>query len=149
PIGGLLEQVGIDVVFTWKAVVVATGVMAFPLLVRTVRVAFEGVPLRLEQVARTLGARPARVFFTVTLPLARGGVLAGALLGFARALGEFGATIMVAGYIPGETGTLAVGIYHLVQLGEDGAALVLLGISVALAFGAVGISEWLLRRKAL
>lgn len=148
-LGKFFEQtLGIEIVFTWKAVVVATAVMSFPLLVRTVRVAFEAVPLRLEQVARTLGSGPWRVFFTITLPLARRGLLAGSVLAFARALGEFGATVMVAGYIPGQTGTLALGIYHLVQLGQDETALVLLLISVLLAFGAVAVSEWLLRRRA-
>ena len=147
-LGGFLERVlGVEIVFTWKAVVLATAVMSFPLLVRTARVAFEEVPQRLEQVARTLGSGPWRVFFAISLPLARRGLLAGALLAFARALGEFGATVMVAGYIPGETATLALGIYHHVQLGQDSPALVLLGISVLLAFGAVGASEWLLRRR--
>ena len=149
PIGVFLEHTfGIEIVFTWKAVVLATAVMALPLLVRTARVAFEEVPPRLEQVARTLGAGPWRVFFTVTLPLARRGLLAGCVLAFARALGEFGATVMVAGMIPGETITLALGIYREVQLGHDGAALGLLAVSVTLAFGALAVSEWLLRRRA-
>lgn len=138
---------GLEIVFTWRAVVLATAVMSFPLLVRSARVAFEEVPLRLEGVARTLGAGPWRVFFALSLPLARRGLLAGCVLAFARALGEFGATIMIAGMIPGETITLALGIYHEVQLGHDDAALILLAISVALAFGAVASSEWLLRRK--
>jgi molybdate transport system permease protein len=137
----------LDFIFTWKAVVLATAVMSFPLLVRAVRVAFEEVPGRLEQVARTLGASPGRVFFTVTLPLARRGVLAGCVLAFARALGEFGATIMIAGMIPGKTVTLATGIYHEIQLGRDDAALGLLAISVVLAFGALALSEWLVRRR--
>lgn len=146
-LGGWLERTwGWEIVFTWRAVVIATAVMSFPLLVRTARVAFEGVSPRLEQVARTLGAGPWRVFLQVTLPLARRGLVAGALLAFARALGEFGATIMVAGYIPGKTATLALSIYHSVQLGRDDEALVLLGISVAIAFGAVWASEWFLRR---
>jgi len=138
---------GAEIVFTWKAVVLATAVMSLPLLVRSARVAFEEVPLRLEGVARTLGAGPWRTFFTITLPLAKRGLLAGCVLAFARALGEFGATVMIAGMIPGETITLSLGIYHEVQLGNDGAALSLLGVSVALAFGAVAFSEWLLRRK--
>ncbi|MFT3782985.1 MAG: molybdate ABC transporter permease subunit [Nibricoccus sp.] len=139
---------GGDIVFTWKAVVLATAVMSLPLLVRSARVAFEEVPTRLEGVARTLGAGPWRTFFTITLPLARRGLAAGCVLAFARALGEFGATVMVAGMIPGETVTLALGIYHEVQLGHDDAAGALLLVSVALAFGAVALSEWLLRRKA-
>ena len=149
PLGSWLENTfGWELVFTWRGVVIATAVMSFPLLVRTARVAFEGVNPRLEQVARTLGAGPWRVFLRVTLPLARRGLLAGVLLAFARALGEFGATIMIAGYIPGETATLALSIYHLVQLGQDAEALGLLGISVAIAFGAVWASEWFLRRRA-
>jgi molybdate transport system permease protein len=147
-LGHLCEKFfGVEIVFTWKAVVLATAVMSFPLLVRAARVAFEEVPARLESVARTLGAGPWRVFFAISLPLARRGLLAGTVLAFARALGEFGATVMVAGMIPGETITLALGIYQDVQLGHDESAFVLLGISVILAFGAVTVSEWLLRRK--
>ena len=147
-LGGWIERTfGWEIVFTWRAVVIATAVMSFPLLVRTARVAFENVNPRLEQVARTLGARPWRMFVTVTLPLARRGLVAGALLAFARALGEFGATIMVAGYIPGQTATLSLSIYHLVQLGHDGEALGLLMISTVTAFGAVWASEWFLRRR--
>ncbi len=146
-IGHWLEtSLGLEIVFTWKAVVVATAVMSFPLLVRTARVAFESVNPRVEHVARTLGAGPWRVFWTITLPLARPGVIAGAVLAFARALGEFGATVMLAGFIPGKTETLSLSIYHLVQLGRDSEALVLLAIAVALAFGAVWFSERLLRR---
>src|ERR1043165_3726541 len=147
-LGGWLERTfGWEIVFTWRAVVVATAVMSFPLLVRTARVAFEGVSPRLEQVARTLGAGPWRVFATITLPLATRGLIAGAVLAFARALGEFGATIMVAGFIPGQTATLALSIYHLVQLGRDGEALTLLTISVVIAFGAVWLSERFLRGR--
>lgn len=135
------------VVFTWRGVVIATAVMSFPLLARAARVAFEGVNPRLEQVARTLGAGPGRVFWTITLPLATRGLVAGTVLAFARALGEFGATIMVAGYIPGETATLSLSIYHLVQLNRDAEALRLLGISVGLAFAAVWFGEWYLRRQ--
>lgn len=147
PLGGWLERFGIEIVFTWAGVVVATAVMSFPLLVRTARVAFEGVEPRLEQVARTLGAGRWRVFGRVTLPLAARGLVAGALLAFARALGEFGATIMVAGFIPGRTATLSMSIYHYVQLGRDREAFVLLGVSVAIAFAAVWASEWFLRRR--
>ena len=147
PLGPFLDSLGWEIVFTWRAVVLATALMSFPLLVRTARVAFEGVPLRLEQVARTLGAGPGRVFLTITLPLAARGLVAGAVLAFARALGEFGATVMVAGYIPGETATLSLSIYHLVQLGRDGEALTLLTVSLTLAFGALWLSEWFLRRR--
>ena len=148
PVGRLLhDQLGIDVVFTWKAVVLAMAVMAFPLLVRSARVAFEGVPPRLEQIARTLGAGEVRVFFTITLPLALRGILGGSLLAFARALGEFGATILVAGSIPGKTTTLSVSIYQLVQLGQDEDAYRLMLVAVVVAFGAVWLSEWFLRRE--
>lgn len=148
PVGRFLhENLGIDVVFTWKAVVLAMAVMAFPLLVRSARVAFEGVPPRLEQIARTLGAGEPRVFFTVTLPLALRGVLGGTLLAFARAIGEFGATILVAGNIPGRTTTLSLAIYQLVQLGQDEDAFRLLAVAVAVAFAAVWLSEWFLRRE--
>ena len=149
PIGRFLhETLGMDVVFTWRAVVLAMAVMAFPLLVRSARVAFEGVPHRLEQIARTLGAREGRVFFTITLPLAARGILGGTLLAFARALGEFGATILVAGNIPGRTTTLSLAIYQLVQLGQDEDAFRLLAVSVAVAFAAVWLSEWFLRGRA-
>jgi molybdate transport system permease protein len=150
PVGGFLERTfGWEMVFTWRGVVVATAIMSFPLLVRTARVAIEGVNPRLEQVARTLGAGGWRVFATITLPLAARGLVAGAVLAFARGLGEFGATIMVAGYIPGETATLSLSIYHLVELGRDREALVLLVVAVAIAFAAVWVSEWFLRRRAV
>lgn len=147
PLGGLVSMLGAgDVLFTGKAVVLASAVMAFPLLVRTARVAFAGVDPRLEQVASTLGAGRARVAWTITLPLAAPGLAAAAVLAFARALGEFGATIMVAGYIPGETATLALSIYQQVQLGRDAAALGLAGLSLLLAFAAVALGEVIVRR---
>jgi molybdate transport system permease protein len=142
----LHERLGVDFKITWKAVVLASAVIAFPLLVRTARVAFEDVDPRLEQVARTLGAGRWRTFFTITLPLARNGAIAGVLLSFARALGEFGATIMIAGYIPGATATLSLSIYQMVQLGHDDQALRLLSISVAISFAAVLLSEFFIRR---
>jgi molybdate transport system permease protein len=148
PLGAWFEtHPGWEIIFTWRGVVAATAVMSFPLLVRAARVAFEGVNPRLEQVARTLGAGPWRVFGTVTLPLASRGLIAGTVLAFARALGEFGATIMVAGYIPGKTATLALSIYQLVQLNRDDEAFVLLAVSVTIAFGAVWLGEWFLRRR--
>jgi molybdate transport system permease protein len=142
------EQLGMDIAFTWRAVVIAMAVMSLPLLVRSARVAFEGVNLRLEQIARTLGGTNPRVFFTITLPLARRGIIAGIVLAFARALGEFGATIMVAGNIPGKTSTLSLAIFQHVQLGEDNEAFRLLAIAVVLAFVAIWTSEWILRRNA-
>ena len=135
-LGGLLERMGLEVMFTWRAVVVAMAVMGLPLLVRSARAGFEQVDRRYEQIAATLGARPARVFFTVSLPLARRGVLAGSLLGFSRALGEFGATIMVAGALPG-TRTIAVAIYTYTETGQDAAAAMMLAVSAAIAFGAL------------
>lgn len=147
-LGGFLhDTLGLDIVFTWRAVLIALGVMSFPLLVRSARVAFEEVNPRLEQIARTLGASDMRVFFRITAPLAARGILAGMILAFARALGEFGATMMVAGNIPGQTATLSLSVFQSVQLGQDSTALRLLAISVLLAFSAVWISESLLRRK--
>src|SRR5262245_45206798 len=148
PIGGFLhDTLHLDIVFTWRGVLVALGVMSFPLLVRSTRVAFEEVNPRLEQIARTLGASSARVFRTVTLPLALHGIIGGMILAFARALGEFGATIMVAGNIPGKTSTLSLAIFQSVQLGDDPHAYRLLAWSVAMAFIAVWISEWMIRRR--
>lgn len=149
PIGARLHEIGIDIVFTWRAVVLAMMVMSFPLLVRAARVAFEEVNPRLEQVARTLGATDARVFATITLPLASRGIVAGILLAFARSLGEFGATILVAGNIPGRTSTLALSIYNLVQLGRDDEAFRLLFISVIIAFAAVWLAEFSFRKKSI
>lgn len=148
PIGGWLHRTfDLDIVFTWRAVVMAMMVMSFPLLVRAARVAFEEVNPRLEQIARTLGARDARVFVTITLPLAARGIASGMLLAFARAIGEFGATILVAGNIPGRTTTLSLAIYNLVQLGRDEAAFRLLAVAVIVAFAAVWITEAFLRRR--
>ena len=147
PIGGWLHRAfGVDVVFTWRAVVTAMAVMSFPLLVRAARVAFEEVDPRLEQIARTLGAGDVRVFFTITMPLAARGIVSGMLLAFARAIGEFGATILVAGNIPGRTTTLSLAIYNFVQLGQDADAFRLLAIAVVIAFLAVWTAEAFLRR---
>jgi molybdate transport system permease protein len=150
PLGRASQSVfGADLAFTWRAVVAAMMVMSLPLLVRSARVAFEEVSPRLEAIARTLGAGELRVLATITLPLAARGIIAGLLLAFARALGEFGATILVAGNIPGRTTTLATGIYGYVQLGQDGNAFRLLTASVVIAFAAVLTAEtWLRRRGA-
>ena len=147
PLGAWLAGHGVEVVFTWKAVVLATAVMSFPLLVRSARTAFEEVDPRLVGLARTLGCRPAAAFFRVSLPLARRGILAGTVLAFSRALGEFGATIMVAGNIPGRTQTLALAIFHETQLGRDEHAARLAAVTVVLAFVALWVTEWLLRRQ--
>lgn len=139
---------GLDVVFTWKAVVIAGAVMSFPLLVRSARVGFQEVNQRLEAIARTLGASDTRVFFAITLPLAARGIVAGVVLAFARAVGEFGATILVAGNIPGRTTTLSLQIFEAVQLGHDSVAYRLLAICVVIAFLAVWLSEFLTRKPA-
>ncbi len=141
PVGQALDAVGIEVVFTWKAVVIAMMVVSFPLVARSVRAGIEQVDRRFEDIAGTLGAGPLRVFRTITLPLAARGIIAGAVLGFSRALGEFGATIMVAGAIPGRTQTLAVGIYTFVETGREDAAWGLLAVSTLLAFGAIYASN--------
>jgi molybdate transport system permease protein len=140
PIGAVLARAGIEVVFTWKAVVLAMAVMGLPLFVRTARAGFEQVDRRYESVAATLGAAPLRVFFTISLPLAAPAVIAATVLGFARALGEFGATIMIAGSIPGATRTLAVAIYSFAETGRDREAAALLAMSVAIAFAALWLS---------
>jgi len=147
-LGAWLSTLGLDVVFTWRGVLLATSVMSFPLLVRSARTAFEEVDPRLVGIARTLGHGPVAAFFRVTLPLAWRGVAAGATLAFARALGEFGATIMVAGNIPGRTRTLALAIFHESQLGRDDRAMALAAATVVLAFGALWTTEWLTRRRA-
>ena len=147
PIGGPLESLGVEIIFTPRAVVIAMAVMGLPLLVRTSRAGFEQVTRRYEQIAETLGAGPWRVFRTVTLPLASRNILAGALLGFSRALGEFGATIVVAGSIPGRTRTLAVGIYSYTETGQDRQAAMLVVVSIAIAFAAVLVSNRLVRES--
>ena len=123
PIGGWLQNTfGINLIFTWQGAVIAAMVVTFPLVFKPARVAFEGVNPQLEQAARVLGLRERSVFFRVSLPLAWRGILAGVLLAFARALGEFGATLMVAGSLPGKTQTLSIAVYEAVQAGEDALA---------------------------
>jgi molybdate transport system permease protein len=139
----------LDLLLTWKGAVLAAAVMALPLVVRTARVAFEEVDPRLETMARTLGLSPLRTLAEITLPLARRGLFAAALLGFARALGEFGATVIVAGNIPGRTQTLALAIFSDLQAGDDRRAQWLVGITVVIAFAAVYAVEGLLRRRAI
>ena len=149
PIGRLLAPAGIEVVFTWRAVVLAMTVMGLPLFVRTLRAGIEQVDRRYEAMAATLGAPPLRVFFSITLPLAFPALLAGAVLGFARALGEFGATIMIAGSIPGATRTLPVAIYTFTEIGRDREAFILLAVSASIAFGALWLSNYLSARAGL
>ena len=148
PLGGLLEEYfGIVVAFRWTGAALAAGIMGFPLMVRAIRLSVEGVDKGLEDAARTLGAGRLRVFFTVTLPLTLPGVFTGALLSFARSLGEFGATITFVSNIPGETRTLPLAIYTLTQApGGDDAALRLSIIAIVLSVLALMLSEWLVQR---
>jgi molybdate transport system permease protein len=145
-IGNFFHQLfGTDIVFTWKGVVAAMAVMSFPFIVRTSRVAFEEVNPRFEQVARTLGSGSWRVFRNITLPLAKRGIIAGSALAFGRAIGEFGATVLVAGSIPGKTATLSVSIFHLIQLGQDREAFHFVLLSLIPCFLALWLSEIILR----
>lgn len=138
PIGGPLHTVfGVDVIFTWVAAALASGLVALPLMVRAIEISMAGVDPRLELAARSLGAGPFKVFFTITIPLAYRGILAAVLLAFARAIGEFGATMVVAGNIPGRTQTLPSGIYLGLQTGDDASALRLIAISLVLAMSAL------------
>nr|WP_028033197.1 molybdate ABC transporter permease subunit [Chelativorans sp. J32] len=148
PLGRLLEEMfGVSFAFRWSGAALAAGVMAFPLLVRPIRLSLESVDRGLEEAASTLGAWSPVVFLTVTLPLALPGLLAGLVLGFAKALGEFGATITFVSNIPGQTQTLSLAIYALMQSPEgDAAALRLIGLSIILAIGAVILSEWIAKR---
>ena len=150
PVGGwLYDNLGISIAFTWKGAAVAAAVMAFPLMVRAMRLSLEAVDRRLEAAARTLGAGRARVFVTITLPLMAPGILAGTVLAFARALGEFGATSTFVSNIPGETRTLPIALYTLTQTPDGEAAAARLAIiSVLLALAAIVASEWIARRMA-
>ena len=146
-VGGWLEQVfGLRIAFTWWAAAIASAALGFPLMVRAIRLAFRGVDVRLEEAARSLGAGPFDAFWHVTLPLARSGIIAGAVLAFARSLGEFGATITFAGNIPAATQTLPLAVFsELNRAGGDGAYRLAL-VSVVLAAAALAASEWLERR---
>lgn len=142
----LYDYFGVSVIFNWKGAALASAVVAFPLVVRSIRLAIESIDIRLERVAHTLGANRLRVFLTITLPLALPGILMGVVLGFARCLGEFGATITFVSNIPGETQTIPLAMYSLLQVpnGEH-SAMRLCIISIALAVMALFISEWLNR----
>lgn len=129
--GWLHDSLGINLIFTWQGAVLAASIVSFPLVLKPARAAFESVDPQLEQAARVLGVSELGVFFRVTLPLAWRGILAGGLLAFARSLGEFGATLMVAGSIPGKTQTLPIAVYEAVQAGQDGVANVLVLITSA------------------
>ncbi len=147
PLGGALHRwAEMDIVFTWRAVLVASAVMAFPLLVRAARIGFEQAQEEMEDAAKVEGAGSLQIFWHVNLPLAVRGITGGLILAYARCLGEFGATILIAGNIPGRTTTISLAIYQHVQLGQDAAAYRLLLVSVVLAFFAIWSSEYFLRR---
>jgi molybdate transport system permease protein len=151
PVGAILDQYfGIVLSFRWTGAALACGVMAFPLLVRAIRLSFEAIDRRLEDAASTLGANGLWVFLTVTLPLALPGVIAGMVLCFAKALGEFGATITFVSNIPGETQTISAAIYTLTQFpGGDAAAFRLVIIAIIIALIALIASEWFARRAGM
>jgi molybdate transport system permease protein len=148
PVGAFLaDHFGIVFSFRWTGAALACGVMAFPLMVRAIRLSIEAIDTRLEDAAATLGANPIWSFITVTLPLALPGIIAGAILAFARALGEFGATITFVSNIPGETQTISAAIYTLTQVPNgDAEALKLVVVAVIISLGALMMSEWLARR---
>ena len=137
----IYQTFGIEIVFSEVAVVIAVSVISFPLLVRGIVTGMEAVPVELENAARTLGASPIKVFFTITLPMAHRGIIGGTILGFSKSLGEFGATIMVAGNIPGKTQTMALAIFSAVHLGEDVSVYRLVFISTVVAFAAIWLTE--------
>jgi len=141
----LLERFGISLVFTWQAAAVASAAIAFPLMLRAIQVGLEGVDPRLPAMARTLGAGRTRAFLRITFPLSLPGVLASLLLGFARSLGEFGATMMVAGDIPGVTRTLPLAIFNAVQVGKDPLAARLCLLALLLCFAALAAGGWVER----
>ncbi len=147
PIGGWLFAMSLEIVFTWKAVAVAMAVMSFPFIVRGARIAFEATGDRPEQVAATLGASPLRVIFSVTLPIAWRGITAGAVMAYARALGEFGAVVLVAGNISGVTATISTTMYNDILTSHDDHALLLAVISIVLAFALILTGERLIRRS--
>ena len=149
PIGGLLEEVGIVFAFRWTGAALAAGIMAFPLMVRAIRLSLEAVDPKLEQAGATLGASRVWVFVTVTLPLILPGIIAGAILAFAKAMGEFGATITFVSNIPGQTRTIPSAIYAFLQVpGGEGSAMRLVLVSVAVAMTALMLSELVGRRVA-
>lgn len=148
PLGRLSDMLfGTDIVFTWVAATLAASVVSLPLMARATIVAMSSVDETLERSARSLGAGPFRTFLTITVPLSYHGVLGGILLGFVRALAEFGATIIVAGNIPGRTQTIPLAIYNKVQLGRNDDALILVGVSVLLAVCTLSVYTWLLSKS--
>ena len=150
PIGAfLLDTFGVQVVFTWIACVIAACVVALPLMYQNAKGAFQSVDPSYELAARTLGSSPFKAFRTVTFPLSGPGIVSGVVLAFARALGEFGATLMLAGNIPGKTQTIPTSIYYAVVVGRDDEAMALVVVMVAFSFALVfGLNLWLKRRKS-
>lgn len=149
PVGAFLQDIGITFAFRWTGAALAAGIMAFPLMVRAIRLSIEAVDPKLEQAAATMGASAPWVFLTVTLPMILPGVLAGAILAFAKAMGEFGATITFVSNIPGQTRTVPSAIYAFLQVpGGEAAALRLVVVSVAVAMAAILMSEVMARRLA-
>lgn len=144
------DTLGFDlgVLLTWKAAVLASALMSAPLIVRTARVTFEGIDPRLEMIARTLGHGRLRTFAGVSLPLARRGLLSAAILGFTRALGEFGATVTLAGNIPGRTQTLSSAIFEAQQVGDTGRANALMWIALGIGFASILVAEWIAGPRA-
>lgn len=147
PVGGFLAQFGISIAFRWTGAVLAAAIMAFPLMVRAIRLGFEAVDPKLEQAAKTLGASPLKAFATITLPMSLPAIIAGAVLAFAKAMGEFGATITFVASIPGETRTVPSAIYAFLQVpGLEAPAIRLTIIAIVIAVGALLASEWLASR---
>ena len=149
PLGRDTLGFDLNLLLTWKAAVIAAAVMSMPLIVRTARVTFEGIDPRLEMMARTLGHGRLKTFVFFSLPLARRGLLAGTILGFTRALGEFGATVIIAGNIPGRSQTLASAIFSAQQVGDDRQAYVLMIVAIAMGFAAIMTAELLSRGRSL
>lgn len=145
PIGGWLHEWGINLIFSWQGAVLAATLVVFPLIYKSARAALEQVDPRLESAARTLGASGLRVFVTISLPLSSRGIFAGLMLAFARGMGEFGATLMIAGNIPGKTQTLALGIYAAFQAGDDHLALILVLVTSLICVAILSGTEFLIR----
>ncbi|AND68498.1 molybdate ABC transporter permease [Dyella thiooxydans] len=146
-IGGWLDDLGLNPVFTWQGAVIAATLAAFPLVQKAARAAFEGVDVQLEDAAKVLGLKPLAIFVRVSLPLAMRGIVAGALLAFARALGEFGATLMIAGNLPGRTQTLSVAIYSAIEAGDDAGANLLVLVASLTCVTALLLASRLTRER--
>ncbi len=146
-LGPVLEELGITLIFSWKGAVIAATVVVFPLIYKSARASLEQVDRRLEDAARTLGASELRVFLTISLPLAWKGIFAGVMLAFARGMGEFGATLMIAGNIPGRTQTLALAIYDAFQAGNDEEAFLLVAVTSCVCVSLLVAAELLVRRR--